>query len=461
MADIAWHRKYRPASFDDYMGDDVKKLVINRFKDRNSIPNTIMLYGTRGTGKTSMARLLSKEIHCMSPIDGHSCGKCEMCEAIDEYITSTEAGAECPGITEIDAATTTGKDDVNDIIEDALVPPLYPMKYKILILDECHMLSTSAQNSLLKVIEEPPEHLIFILCTTDPDKVIGTIHSRMQLKIEVKKKSVDEMADRLMYIAEQEGLTTSREALQIIAKKGDRIPRECINLLERVAKNNGNDVQIDTVRREIGEVSNQVYLDFFSAANNSLESILRFNKKLLQLDTTPKQFMSGLTRFVLDCLYVRHGVTLEDYPAEFLVQAKQIFSTYRTSDFDMLLQVIEDSSLNLDSDDTKSELIITNMALRIGKINLLAKGLVGQVDDAKDENIKSIRKYQQILEDKNKASLDRVQEIDNKKEQFAAIFPGISEIDTTGQIINIEEHKENDEMARRRKKISEIFGIVD
>ena len=194
MADIAWTRKYRPSSFDDYMGDDVKRMVQNRFRNRDDIPNTIMLYGTRGTGKTSMARLLAKEIHCLNPIDGHSCGQCEMCQEIDEYISSTEAGAECSGITEVDAATTTGKGDINDIIEDALIPPLYPLNYKVLILDECHMLSTSAQNSLLKVIEEPPAHLIFILCTTDPEKVIGTIHSRIQLKIEVRRKSVAELA---------------------------------------------------------------------------------------------------------------------------------------------------------------------------------------------------------------------------------------------------------------------------
>lgn len=104
MQDLAWTRKYRPASFDDYIGDNVKNLVINRLKDRNSIPNTIMLYGTRGTGKTSMARLMCKEILCESPVDGHSCGHCDMCKEVEDYISSTEAGVECFGITEINAA---------------------------------------------------------------------------------------------------------------------------------------------------------------------------------------------------------------------------------------------------------------------------------------------------------------------------------------------------------------------
>ena len=265
MADsngLAWTRKYRPKSFADYMGDDVKNLVVNRFRDPDNFPQTIMLYGTRGTGKTSMARLMCKEIHCENKVDGHACGQCEMCQMIDEYISSTEAGATCDGIVEVDAATTTGKNDINDIIEELIQPPLYPLKHTVCILDECHKLSNSAQNSLLKVIEEPPPHLVFILCTTDPDDVISTIHSRMQLKIEVRKKTVDELAQRLMWIGEQEGLQISLEACQLIAKKKDRIPRDSIMLLETVAKNYGH-VLIKDVLAAVQDVSTDIFFKFF------------------------------------------------------------------------------------------------------------------------------------------------------------------------------------------------------
>lgn len=459
MADVAWVRKYRPSSFDDYMGEDVKRMVVNRFADRSSIPQTIMLFGTRGTGKTSMARLMAKEIHCMSPVDGHSCGKCEMCQAIDEYISSTEAGAECPGITEVDAATTTGKNDVNDIIEDALIQPMYPLKYKIIILDECHMLSVSAQNSLLKVIEEPPSHLIFILCTTDPEKVIGTIHSRMQLKIEVKKKTVDEMVAKLMWIAEQENLTISKEALQIIAKKGDRIPRECINLLESVAKNHGNEVTLQNVREELGDVSSEIFVKFYKAANTSLFDILNFNKILKEKDIQPKDFIKGLTRFTLDALYVKFGIGLEDFPVDFINQIKPIFKYYRVSDCDALLQIVESASKNIDSDDIKSELIITNTALRIGKVNLLSNGLTNQSDEARNQNISSVKKYADIIEGQRKDAIEKIPETEINKEQFAQIFTHMSEVKDSETFENsiVSTEQTNDSVDERTKKLMELF----
>lgn len=435
MGDIAWVRKYRPASFDDYMGDNVKNLVINRFKDRNNIPNTIMLYGTRGTGKTSMARLLAKEIHCMSPVDGQSCGKCEMCEQIDEYITSTEAGVECYGITEVDAATTTGKSDINDIIEDAIIPPMYPLEHKVLILDECHKLSNSAQNSLLKVLEEPPTHLVFILCTTDPDEVIGTIQSRMQLKIEVRKKSVDEMAQKLLEISEKERLTVSMEALKIIAKKGDRIPRECINLLEAIAKNYGNEVTMDNVRASIGDVASEIYIEYFTAANTSLEKVLLFNKKLKEQDISPKQFMNGLTRFILDACYVKHGITLDDYTVEFISQVKKLFDMYHSAEFDTLLQVVEKAAKSIDEDDTKSELIITTTALRIGKVGLLAQGLVNEDKAAEKENTASISKYRQRVEEDEQKQFEKVKEFSPTKEALGSVFKQIADVKDTAGII--------------------------
>lgn len=435
MGDIAWVRKYRPSSFDDYMGDNVKNLVINRFKDRNSIPNTIMLYGTRGTGKTSMARLLAKEIHCMSPVNGQSCGECEMCRQIDEYITSTEAGIECYGITEVDAATTTGKSDINDIIEDAIIPPMYPLEYKVLILDECHKLSNSAQNSLLKVLEEPPKHLVFILCTTDPDEVIGTIQSRMQLKIEVRKKSIDEMAQKLLEISEKEHLTVSMEALKVIAKKGDRIPRECINLLESIAKNYGNEVTMDNVRASIGDIASEIYIEYFTAANTSLEKVLIFNKKIKEQDISPKQFMSGLTRFILDACYVKHGVSLEDYAVEFVTQVKKLFDMYHSAEFDTVLQVIEKASKSIDEDDTKSELIITTTALRIGKIGLLAQGLAGEEKVAEKENSASIVNYRQRVEADEQKQFEKVKEFSPTKEALGAVFKQMSDVKDSAGIL--------------------------
>lgn len=421
-SNIAWIRKYRPSSFEDYMGDNVKNLIMNRFKDPDDMPQTIMLHGTRGTGKTSMARLLSKEIHCQHKVDGHACGQCEMCRQITEYIESSEAGIDCPGIIEIDAATTTGKNDINDIIEDALIPGVWPVTKKVLILDECHMLSVSAQNSLLKVIEEPPEHLTFILCTTDPEKVIGTIHSRMQLKIEVKKKTVDELAKRLMEIAKLEQVgDVSMEALRIIAKKADRIPREAINLLETVAKNFGN-VTVDNVLKALDDVGNQVYLKFFQASNDSLEAILMFNSYLHQKDIEVQKFVSGLCRFVLDCMYIKYGISLDDYDLEFVASAKQVFDIYSSNDLDTMLQVVESAARQMTTDGNRNELVLTTTALRIGKIKLLAMGLNKEESSATMENRKSLAAYQEQLKKARENAGAEIQTFEPNQKTFSDMF---------------------------------------
>ena len=431
----AWSRKYRPSSFDEYMGDNVKNLVLNRFKDRKNIPNTIMLYGTRGTGKTSMARLMAKEIHCMSPVDGHSCGECEMCQEIDRYITSTEAGAECFGVTEVDAATTNGKDSINDIIDDALIAPLYPLEHKILILDECHMLSKAAQNSILKVVEEPPPHLVFILCTTDPEQVIPTIHSRMQLKIEVRKKSVDELANRLLEIAKLENLETSMDALRIIAKKGDRVPRECINILESVAMNNGGVVTLETIKHSLDTVSTEIYIQFFNAANSSLEDVLNFNKLLKDKDISAKKFIQGLTRFTLDACYAKYDIDAEDQTVEFFKQAKELFKIYGSSEIDTLLQVVESVYRAIDDDDTKSELLITTTAIRIGKIGILAQGLGNETQKAEKENEASLVAYKKHLQEDEQKRSERVRSYGPVKEALSNVFKNMTDVKVDNNII--------------------------
>lgn len=425
---LAWTRKYRPRSFDEYMGDDVKNLVMNRFKDPDNIPQTIMLYGTRGTGKTSMARLLCKEIHCLNKVDGHACGECEMCQMIDNYISSTEAGESCDGIVEIDAATTTGKNDINEIIDSLLSPPMWPLKRIVAILDECHKLSNSAQNSLLKVIEEPPPHLVFILCTTDPDDVIPTIHSRMQLKIEVRKKSVDELADRLMEIGELEKLTISKEACQLIAKKKDRIPRDAISLLETVAKNFGK-VTIENVLATVKDVGSDIYFDFFRSANTSLEDILVFNARIKEKDIDITKFMSGLARFVLDCMYIKYGISMDDYDKEFAKSAKEVFEIYSSNDLDAMLHVIETAAFEVGIDDNKNELVLTTTAMRIGKIKLLASGLGLESSAANGENRKSLGEYQKQLKKDQAALGSNAMTFEPTKQAFAEMFKDMTVVE--------------------------------
>ena len=287
------------------------------------------------------------------------------------------------GITEINAADTNGKDAINEIIEEALIQPIYVTK-KVLIFDECHQLSKAAQNSLLKLIEEPPSYLVFILCTTEPNLVIDTIKSRMQLQIEVKKQSIESLCERLLYISNKENLKVSKEALRVIVKYCDRIPRESIMLLENVAKTYNNEVTLETVQNMIGGSLSELYIKYFECANDSLEKVLQFNSEFKETDITIKKFISGLIRFVLDSFYIKSGINIEDYPVEYIKKIKRLFSIYNSEDANNLLEILEKAIVSLDDDNNKSELILINTAIRISKVKYMTSS-----DLSKEENRKS------------------------------------------------------------------------
>ncbi len=403
-AEVAFHRRYRPNSITEYLGENIKSIIENRFYTQNTYPQTILLYGTRGCGKTSLARLMALEYHCIDKVDGRACGKCEMCLEIQEKLIQSQAGVETFGVQEVDIASDGGKAAMDSILEDALIEPAYPLKYKVIIMDECHMATPQAQNRLLKIVEEPPEHLVFIFCTTDPDRVIGTLKSRCQLKIEVRKPTIDELVGRLLVVCKQEGITTSMEALKIIAKKSDRIPREALNLLESVAKDCGNRVTITDIREKTGDVAAEIYMEYFQAANKSLESIMIMNRKIKDENISPRDFIRGLTRFTLDCIYIRYAIAIEDYPLEYVKQVKKFFSVYNSEELDYLLQIVEHASKLVDTDDTKAELVITTTAMRIGKLKLLGIDLSREGEQSKKENKSSIKKYRDRVRDEQEAS---------------------------------------------------------
>lgn len=403
----SWARKYRPMNLSEYLGSSVKGVLETRFSDPDKRPQVVLFEGPRGTGKTTAARLLAKDYLCLEPVNGHACGHCEMCQELDAKLIQTETGLEPEGVREIDIAAEGQKQRIDELISDSLLPPMPPIKYKVLILDEFHMANKAVQNRLLKVMEEPPKHLCMFLCTTNPENILGTILSRCQVKIKVHKADVEELAGRLLYICEKEKVQTSMAALRTIARLSDRVPREAIMLLEQIALSNGNQVTMDAVAKATGSVANETYMGYFRAANSSLEDIIQFVDKLKKSDISFKDFLTGLTRFVLDSTKIRYAIGIEEFSPDYVKAIKELFGMYTTEEMDCLLQIVEYANRMLagDNNDTKEELAITTTAMRIGKVKLLNQGLGDEAASGARENKRASARYseahKQELEDMN------------------------------------------------------------
>lgn len=413
MVELSFDRKYRPRSIKDYMGYDIRKVIMARFKEAKNMPNTILMHGTRGCGKTSLARLLAKEYHCLEKDDGYACGHCEMCKMLDETLIMSEAGVPAMGVTELDIASDSGKAAIDAALDEALIEPMYPLKYKVIIMDEVHMASKQAQNRMLKIFEEPPKYLVFILCTTDPDMLIPTLRDRCRLKVHVKKANAEELHDRLLYVCKQEGIKTSNEALKVLAQSANFNPRDSLIKLEEISKNYGYEVTLETVMKATGSVASEVYMEFYRAANKGLEEILTFTYSLKERDIEPREFIKGLTNFTLDCINIKYGIGLEMKTADYIKQVKEFFNIYNAEDLDTLLQIVEYANQMVSSNETMGELVINTTAMRVGKIKLLSVGLHNEAAKAIEENKAGNRKSIEKLKEEENQNVVMPTEIDS------------------------------------------------
>jgi DNA polymerase-3 subunit gamma/tau len=432
----SWYNKWRPKTLEEYSGRAIKDIVEKRFTKRANMPQVIFIQGTRGCGKTTLSRILSKYYLCQNFTEEGPCGHCEMCEAIDEIlIGGNSSEVECPGVTELAADRFNTKEAVQEILEDAMQPPIYT-EYKVVIIDEVHELSKSAQTSMLKILEEPPKHLIVIMATTNPEKVLNTILSRCQLILTAKKQTISDMADRLMTISEQEGLTVSREALEIIAKAGGRVPRDCIKILESIAKTYGNEVTVDRVKDYVGETSSDLYLQYFKAANRSLADILEFVKGVQDKDINMTQFVSGMMEFVMDAMYIKFGISFDEYTADYIKSIKELFTMYNSSEFDTLLQIVEYLTNHITKDeDNRNALLLVTTAMRIGKINLLANGLAEEQSESIAENKISVYEHSKKLKSNNAEVIEQTK-MNLDLQMFKEEFEDSAQVLNTGNLLN-------------------------
>ncbi len=257
MSYLALYRKYRPQTFEEVVGQQYVTKILKNTIDRNMTSHAYLFSGPRGTGKTTIAKLIAKLLNCESPINDIPCEKCPSCIAFNEK--------NHPDIIEMDAASNNGVDEIREIRDKVTLMPSIS-KYKVYIIDEVHMLSIGAFNALLKTLEEPPQHVIFILATTELYKVPATIISRCQC-FNFEKISEEDIVKKLKYIVEKENIKVEEEVLNLIAKYSDGGLRDAINLLDKLACCSTN-ITIDDFYEIKGIVKEEELFDIVSALVN-------------------------------------------------------------------------------------------------------------------------------------------------------------------------------------------------
>ena len=252
----ALYRKYRPQTFSDVVGQKGVTDTLRAQLETGKLSHAYLFTGTRGTGKTSCAKILAKAVNCLDPHDGNPCNCCAACRAIDD--------GSCMDVLEIDAASNNGVDSVRVLRDDAIYTPS-EVKMRVYIIDEVHMLSTAAFNALLKIIEEPPEHLLFILATTELNKVPATILSRCQ-RFSFRRLSPEDIAGRLNYIAYQEGVSVSPAALRLLSRLADGAMRDGVSLFDQCASASTGEVTEESVCQTLGLAGSRRTAELLQAA---------------------------------------------------------------------------------------------------------------------------------------------------------------------------------------------------
>ncbi|MDQ6989760.1 MAG: DNA polymerase III subunit gamma/tau [Mariprofundaceae bacterium] len=242
MSYLVLARKWRPQRFADLTGQDVVVRTLKNALISDKLAHAYLMTGIRGVGKTTISRLMAMAVNCTVAQDGEPCGTCDACTSI--------AQGNNLDVLEMDAASHTGVDDIREILDGVRYPAVH-LKIKVYIIDEAHMLSKSAFNALLKTLEEPPERVLFILATTESDKLPITVRSRCQ-RFDLRRLDVDEISVYLQHILQEEGITAAEDALQVIARAADGSVRDALSLTERVLAFSDSNISLDDVQQSLG-----------------------------------------------------------------------------------------------------------------------------------------------------------------------------------------------------------------
>lgn len=317
MAQQALYRKWRSRSFDELIGQPHVVQTLQNALETGRIAHAYLFSGPRGTGKTSSARILAKAVNCLAPEGQRPCNECALCQSI------TDGSA--MDLIEIDAASNTQVDKVRDVIVEKINFAPTEARRKVYIIDEVHMLSNSAFNALLKTLEEPPPHAMFILATTEIHKVPATILSRCQ-RLDFRRIGVQEVTDHLAWVLQQEGVTADADVLELVARQGTGSMRDALSLLDQLLAYGGNDLTMSHARAALGLASAesvQGLVDHLLAHDTA--NALKLVGHLLDQGTDPRQFLVDVLDYLRSLLLTMAGggQRLIDLPDEQFARLRQ------------------------------------------------------------------------------------------------------------------------------------------
>lgn len=296
-------RKYRPASFKEVVGQQAITSTLKNAIKNDHLAQSFLFCGPRGVGKTTCARIMAQTINCEAITDeGEACNQCESCRRFKENTSFN--------IHELDAASNNSVDDIRSLVDQVRIPP-QDGKYKVYIIDEVHMLSSSAFNAFLKTLEEPPAYAKFILATTEKHKIIPTILSRCQI-FDFKRIQIKDIVDHLKYVSEHENITAQDDGLQVIAQKADGALRDALSIFDQIVSFAGSEFTYQDVIDNLNVLDYDYYFRLVDAAltNNTSTALLTFNE-ILDAGFDGHHFITGMGEHLRNLLVSKDEGTVE------------------------------------------------------------------------------------------------------------------------------------------------------
>ena len=391
MSYTALYRKFRPDTFLDVKGQDHIVTTLKNQIKANRIGHAYLFTGTRGTGKTTVAKIFAKTVNCESPTEEGPCGECQICRAI-------AAGASM-NVIEIDAASNNGVDNIREIVDEVSYSPAQG-KYKVYIIDEVHMLSIGAFNALLKTLEEPPSYVIFILATTEVHKLPITILSRCQ-RYDFKRISIETIAARMQELTAAEGVSVEERALKYIAKTADGSMRDALSLLDQcIAFHLGAELTYDKVLDVLGAVDTDVFSRLLRyVLDKDVLGCISLLEEIIMQGRELTQFVTDFTWYLRNLMLVQTSDNLED--------------------------VIDMSTDNLNRLKEEAQLLSMNQILRYIRI---FSDLSGQIRYAAQKRIMVeialVKLCKPSMETSPDALLERIRDVEEKLENGVVVASG-------------------------------------